>query len=420
MSASWPEGSLAKSWNFKRFDWPLRKLSATLRGNGKERSMRRYVIAILAVIAVSIAWTAYAREDHARLIGDGVVVSDQGGEVALTIQLSRPVGWRLWMADGPPRLVVELAETEWTETAQLRSTSVQELQVSQTGPDTSELHAMLREPLSVRSAEMIASEDGPADLVVVLQATTADVFRAELNQDDPQATPPDQRIVVAIDPGHGGRDPGAEVGDIREADLVLEFGMRLRASLLASGQFDVVMTRSDDAFLSLDARLVRARQGGADVFLSLHADALSDADAASGMVLYRLSPEAHAQANLRLRERHSPEDQLTGLDLSGAGEDVTMTLLELARQETAPRTRAMSSALLTAIEGVDLVVNSHPERTENFAVLKAADIPSLLIELGFLSTESDLERLTSDEWQGQAADAIRDGLLLWAAEDRLR
>ncbi|MEM7722716.1 MAG: N-acetylmuramoyl-L-alanine amidase [Pseudomonadota bacterium] len=388
--------------------------------NGKERAMRRHFIAFFATLVVLCAWSATAEEDRARLIGDGVVVSDHGGEVTLKIHLSRPVGWRLWMAGGPPRLVIELAGADWTETAQLRSTSVQELEVKQTAPQTSELHAILREPLGIRSAEMIAAEDGSADLVVVLQATTADAFRAELDQDDPIAAPPDQRVVVAIDPGHGGRDPGAEVGEIREADLVLEFGMRLRDSLLASGQFDVVMTRSDDSFLSLDARLMRARAAGADLFLSLHADALRDADAASGLVLYRLAPGAHASANLRLRERHSPDDQLTGLDLSGAGENVTMALLELARRQTVPRTRAMSSALLTAIEGADLVVNSRPERTENFAVLKAADIPSLLIELGFLSTEADLKRLTSDDWQTEAANSIRDGLILWAGEDRLR
>ena len=108
------------------------------------------------------------------------------------------------------------------------------------------------------------------------------------------------------------------------------------------------------------------------------------------------------------------------MDLTGAGDDVTLALLDLARQRAVPRSKAMSSALLQALEGAGLVVNSRPERTGELAVLKAADIPSLLIELGFLSTEADLRRLTSEDWQTVAAEAIRNGLILWAQEDRLK
>ncbi|MEM9427531.1 MAG: N-acetylmuramoyl-L-alanine amidase [Pseudomonadota bacterium] len=356
----------------------------------------------------------------ATLDGDGAVITDEGGEVSLTVDLTRPVAWRLWIADEPPRLVLELADTEWTDEPVLRSTSVVALDVVETGPAVSELQATLREPLSVLSAEMIAEDDGTATILVRLQPTTADVFQSDLEAASDTVALATKRPVIAIDPGHGGRDPGAEAGNIQEADLMLAFAERLRDILVASGQLDVVLTRADDSFVSLDARLTRARQAGADVLLSLHADALADANAASGIVLYRLDPDATAAANLRLRERHGPSDQLSGLDLSGAGEDVTLALLDLARQRAAPRTEAMSGAILQALQGADLVVNSRPERNGEFAVLKAADIPSLLIELGFLSTEEDLERLTSEDWQTSVAEAIRDGLLLWIEEDQLK
>lgn len=383
--------------------------------------MGRSILAFVVAIAAMLAEPAGADETvAATLNGEGAVMADKGGEVALTVGLSHPVGWRLWIADGPPRVVLELSDMAWTKPPVLRSTSVASLEIVETGPAVTELHAVLREPLSIHSAEMVASADGTAALHVRLKPTTAEAFRTELEAmaADPEASAP--RMVIAIDPGHGGGDPGAETGELREADLVLGFAKRLRDILVASGQFDAVLTRTDDSFVSLDARLSRARQAGADVLLSIHADALVDADAASGIVLYRLAPDAKAAANLRLIERHGADDQLSGMDLTGAGDDVTITLLDLARQRAMPRSRAMSGALLQAFEGAGLVVNSRPERDGEFAVLKAADIPSLLIELGFLSTEADLKRLTSEDWQTVAAEAIRDGLILWAQEDRIR
>lgn len=374
-------------------------------------------------IAAFIVLTVFARASDAppaTLGAGGLLMGDKGGEVVLSAELTRPVGWRLWMADEPPRMVLEFAGFSWTETPNIRSTSIVGYEVVETGPDVSELHAVLREPLGILSAEMTAEEDGTARLDIRLKPTTADVFQADLDAQNSADDATGERLVVAIDPGHGGSDPGAEAGEIREADLVLAFANRLRDVLVASGKFDVALTRLDDTLLSLDARLSVARAAKADVLISLHADALVDTGAASGIVLYRLDPAAGAAANERLTERHGPDDRLTGIDLAGAGQDVNIALLDLARREATPRTMALSSALLGTFQSAEMVLNTRPERTGEFAVLKAADIPSLLIELGFLSTEADLERLTSEDWQTRAAEAIRDGLLLWAEEDRLR
>lgn len=376
-------------------------------------------IGIIAAFAVVLAGYGKAEGDApASLAGDGAVVSDNGGEVALTIGLTRPVGWRLKMVDAPPRMVLELSDFVWTDTPELQSTSIAAFDVRPTGPTRSELHLVLREPIGIVSAEMAVADSGEALLQVRMTATTADAFQADIDAEAEAA--PRMRPVIAIDPGHGGSDPGAEAGLIREAALVLEFAERLRDTLLASGRFDVVMTRTEDVMLSLDARLSRAREGGADIFLSIHADALESPDAASGIVLYRLSRAAMQAANQRLTERHGPDDQLSGVDLADVGEHGSHALFDLARRNTVPRTRALSAALLQTFRGADMVVNSRPERTAGFAVLKAADIPSLLIELGFLSTETDLARLTSEDWQTAAAEAIRDGLILWSDEDALR
>ena len=374
-------------------------------------------------VAAFLVLTIFARAGDAppaTFGADGLNMGDKGGEVVLSAELTRPVGWRLWMADEPPRMVLEFSGFSWTETPSIRSTSIIGYEVIETGPNLSELHAVLREPLGILSAEMTAEEDGSARLSIRLKPTTADVFQADLDAQKSADDATGDSLVVAIDPGHGGSDPGAEAGEIREADLVLAFANRLRDVLVASGKIDVALTRLDDTLLSLDARLSVARAADADVLISLHADALIDTGAASGIVLYRLDPAATTAANERLTERHAPDDRLTGIDLAGAGQDVNIALLDLARREAAPRTVALSSALLGTFQSAELVVNSRPERTGEFAVLKAADIPSLLIELGFLSTEADLERLTSEDWQTRAAEAIRDGLLLWAEEDRLR
>lgn len=362
-------------------------------------------------------------EEHAAALplaqGKGVIEEDGGG-VLVTFDLTRPVPWRVWMEEAPPSLVIEFSEFEMSELPKVRSSSIGALDAAQTAVHTTEFRALLREPLSLVSAEMITPEDGSAALQVALQATTGVTFGASGDEAEAAEDAASTHLVVALDPGHGGIDPGAESGDLREADLVLAFARRLVPVLEATGRFDAVLTRESDEFLPLDARLTQAREAGADILISLHADALEDADAAAGLVIYSLAGKAVAAADWRLIERHSGDDRLTGVDLTNAGDDLSLALLELARQDTIPRTHALSAALLGAFESADLPVNSRPERSGAFAVLKAADIPSVLIELGFISTEADLKRLTSEAWQAEAALALRDGLLLWADEDRLR
>ena len=184
--------------------------------------------------------------------------------------------------------------------------------------------------------------------------------------------------------------------------------------------FDVVLTRESDISLHLEARIGAARDANADVFLSLHADQLAaDAGEATGVTFYTLSSKLANEAAMRQLERHGEDGVLKGVDLDGAGDNVAMALMALQQLETEPRTAALSQTLLQSFQAAGLVVNSRPQRQGNFAVLKAADIPSVLIELGFLSSEADLDRLTSENWHIEASAAIRDGLMLWYQEDRL-
>ena len=226
---------------------------------------------------------------------------------------------------------------------------------------------------------------------------------------------------VTLDPGHGGSDPGAQVEGLNESDLVLDFAKRLRDVLTDSGRFEVSLTREADERVALDRRVTRARAAGAEVFISLHADALAEGDGhASGVTVYTLSASDTDDADRRLKERHGRTDLLTGVDLRGAEDDVAQALIDLSRRDTLPRGKALADAIVSSFGAGELAVNSRPHRHGGFAVLHAADIPSVLIELGFLSSARDRRRLTSEDWLDGAAQAIRDGLILWADEDRLR
>jgi len=374
-----------------------------------------------------VAWAETPGAAVARLLGDGAVISDTGGRVELSVEMSEPVPWRVHTLDGPPRLVVDFAELLWDADPKIGSGSVLAVNVGPYRPGWSRAVIVLREPLAVDAAEMRVGDEGSTLLTLQLIPTTAEDFRENAGIEPVQiapvvvAAPPASGLLrVALDPGHGGIDPGAEDGDLREAALMLSFARQLKEALLRTGRFEVVMTRDADVFVPLEARMTLARAAGADVFLSLHADSLAeDAGTASGMTVYTLAEEVTDEAALRLAERHAQNDILAGVDLAGTEDEIAFVLLNLARRETMPRSEALAKTIVSGFRNYELAVTSNPHRYGGFTVLKAAEVPSVLVELGFLSSEKDRERLLSEEWSARASDAVRDALLQWADEDYL-
>ncbi len=382
---------------------------------------------LMAAIAMPCSAAAGEMSALAQVGAEGVRVTDEGGTVVLTVPLSQAVPWKVSASDGPPRIVVGFGDVVWTESPEIVSESIVEARMAKARPGWSELSLVLREPLAVSSAEMIGAADGTAQLKVLMIPTTAEEFRniadpASEKGSGPVVVPKSGRMVVAIDPGHGGVDPGAVADDLVEADLVLAAARQLKEVLLRTGRFEVVLTREEDVFVSLETRLTRARAAGADVFLSLHADALEHTEdgSASGITVYRLPDSAAGEADALLAERHAANDLLKGVDLTGTGDDVALALLDLTRRDTAPRTRALQRMLVEAFRAGEMQVNSRPERQGAYSVLKSAEIPSVLIELGFLSSDKDRERLAAENWQNQAAVAVTEALMRWQDEDRLR
>lgn len=368
--------------------------------------------------------SALARLDAAQ---SRISASAEGTDVVLAI--SQPVPWRVRLMDNPPRLVLDMREVDWTGLPAVSrdSDDILSLRAGVFRQGWSRLVLELRGPMRVASAAM-ETEGGtrvrlrlaPDDPASFAQAAAlpeppewALPPQADLPRPPPQGAGP---IVVVLDPGHGGIDPGAEREGRSEADLVLTFARELKEVLLRDGDFVVVMTRDEDVFVPLESRISIARAAGAHVFLSLHADALAEGEAV-GATLYTLDAEASDAAAQALAERHDRDDLLSGVDLSAQDDLVATVLMDMARTDTLPRIARLAAALETAIKARDLRMHRFPHQTAGFSVLKSPDIPSILLELGFMSSSRDLSRLTDPEWRSRMTGALRDGLKAWAAED---
>ncbi len=356
-------------------------------------------------------------------------IADVEGGVVVTLALSQPVPWRVRVLDAPPRLVLDLREVDWTglDRVPQRSAALLGLRAGVFRPGWSRLVIELAGPMRVSSAEMTTVPDTKVRLRLDPAAQADFAVLAALPEPadwalpDPAELPAraqrgDGPMIVVLDPGHGGLDPGAERDGKTEAALMLGFARELKELLLRDGGFDVVMTREEDVFVPLETRISIARAAQADVFVSLHADAIAEGEAV-GATIYTLDAEASDEASAALAERHDRDDLLAGVDLTAQDDLVAEVLMDMARTTTAPRTARLAQSLRLAIEGADINMHRHPLQRSGFSVLKSPDIPSVLVELGFLSSARDLARLTDPEWRGRMTAALRDGLLAWGRED---
>lgn len=399
--------------------------------------MSRFGAAVAALWCLATPLIAQGFSGLARAVPEGSVLRDIGAGAQIDLSLSQGVPYRIFTLDEPRRLVIDFQEVDW------RGVSVDDFdQSDRVGPvrfgvyvpGWSRMVAALDEPMAVAQAELQLDDvTGAAHLSVTLNPTDADSFAAAAGAPhdarwdlpapailpDPPAKSADSPLIVVLDPGHGGIDPGAEQGELREKDLMLTFAREMRETLLRSGGFEVVLTRDGDYFVSLERRVALAHQARADIFISLHADSLSEG-LAHGATVHVLSQDASDKASAKLAERHDRGDLLSGVDLSETDDAVTQVLLDLARTETSPRTRALAQDLVTALAQTGGPMNRRPLRSAAFSVLKSADIPSLLIEIGFLSSPRDLKNLSDAQWRQRMAEGIRNGLVNWRASDSAR
>lgn len=394
------------------------------------------------IIALLWAWASGVMAQEfgglARIHADKSHISDSGSDgVQVQLALSQGVPYRLFTLAEPPRLVLDFQEVDWsglTSGALLQTDRIAGASFGSYVPGWSRMVLDLGRHLAIEQAGLrIDRATGAATLDVRLGEVEEGRFeqlagaphdpRWDLPEPAIEAAPPrrdaDEPLHVMLDPGHGGIDPGAETENTNEKTLMLAFARELREILLRSGDFTVSLTRNDDRFVSLERRIALAHRVGADVFISLHADALAEG-LAHGATIYTLSEEASDAASARLAERHDRSDIIAGVDLSRSDDTVADVLLDLARQETQPRTEALAQSLAEGMAAQGGPMHRRPLREAAFSVLKAADIPSVLVELGFLSSPRDLKNIENPEWRAGMARGILSGLRAWRKADLMQ
>lgn len=214
-----------------------------------------------------------------------------------------------------------------------------------------------------------------------------------------------RRHLIMLDPGHGGIDPGC-IGctGVYEKNITLEAGLELARALEATGRYDVKMTRRTDEFIPLETRVARARAAGAELFMSIHADALPE-EALRGASVYTLSAKASDREAAALAARENGADYVAGVDLSRHAPEVSNILLDLAQRETNNESIRLARDLVTEL-GRRVRLLDHSHRSAGFVVLKAPDIPSALVEIGCLSNRDEEGLLQRTAYRRKIATAL--------------
>ena len=272
----------------------------------------------------------------------------------------------------------------------------------------------LRDPVGDVLQQMAADKPEPATTVPrVKTKPSAKSYAAPIYSH--------QRIIV-IDPGHGGMDPGATGRDgAHEKDITLAVGRALRDALKVTGHYRVVMTRDSDVYLKLGERVKVGQSAKADLFISLHADTVgtdSAADTTHGASIYTISDQASDQVSARLAARENKAD-LIGPRATGKDAVVGNILLDLLNQETMTRSKSLADEILDALDNAQIQMLERTHRSAGFAVLKGAEFPSALIEMGFLSSEVDETHLKDTAYQKHLAAAIASGVDGFFVHDKL-
>jgi N-acetylmuramoyl-L-alanine amidase len=272
-----------------------------------------------------------------------------------------------------------------------------------------------------RSFVLEPRDDQPARLVIDLVPTDEETFLEKLQEvkkaraenvslplPEAPVRPAHAKPIVVIDPGHGGVDPGASSPNgVNEKEVVLEFAKRLRDKLVASERYEVFMTREDDTFLPLKERVAFAQQKGAGLFLSIHADYFpTEIDDARGATVYTLSERASDEEARALAAKENFSDAIAGVELpEDSDEVVTNILIDLAQRETKNRSVVFARSIVGELAAKGSL-HTKRLRSAGFRVLKAPDVPSVLLELGFLSNPDDEKQLTSEAWRARMADSV--------------
>lgn len=367
----------------------------------------------------------------ARLAGDA-------RQTRFILDLDKPVQFRAFTLADPYRVIVDLNQVNFQLPAAAGTAGrglVKAFRYGLVMPGGSRIVFDLTGPAKIAKSYIVEAANGqPPRLVLEFEEIDRTAFvqalapenRPELRPgiaeanaavakvDTPAApaSPPDKRPVVVIDPGHGGEDNGTQAGgnDIMEKNLVLTFGLALRDRLEKSGKYRIVMTRSDDTFVALGDRVKIARNESAALFISIHADALKRGEGdAQGATIYTLSDKASDSDAERLADAENKSDAIGGVNLADEPTEVADILIDLVQRETKTFSNRFARVLMGEMK-TTVRMHKHPLKSAGFRVLKAPDVPSVLVELGYVSNKGDLEHLVSESWRNRTVGAMAQAI----------
>jgi len=349
-------------------------------------------------------------------------IAAHGDATRVVIDLNRRVSFRHLTLDQPPRLAIDLPEVAW-EVPRINGARVTGLvtglRFGRLQAGVSRIVLDLAQPFRIRKVFELPPGSGHGHRIVtelVEAAATAQTAGQAVAAEQQQAAvavippangmvvlppprkqppPAPRKRVVVIDPGHGGVDPGAVgSGGTYEKDVVLAMGLELRRQLEATGRYTVIMTRDADRIVRLRDRLRVARDSDGELFLSLHADSLVRAPDVRGASVYTLSEQASNQEAARLARKENRADILAGVDLSDQEDIVTEILIDLAQRDANNKSVQVAEHFVGQLKSVTKMARQRRSQA-GFVVLKSPDMPSVLIELGYLSNAAD-ERALRD------------------------
>ena len=422
-------------------------------------------VALAAIAgAISPTW-AQGRAPATQVTGIGL--AEQGHTTRVVVDVSQRAEYRVFFLNEPMRAVIDLPPVAWAIPGAMPSPRglVASYRYGQFDPQTSRLVLDLAGPARVRQSRYELPQGGRHRLVVEFERITQAEFEQQIQPwmhsvtktarivtatpdtpppvpvvappppaPAPVAAPPPPppprpvaaltppqaaappvapraptrvaRRVVVLDPGHGGVDPGAVgASGSYEKDVTLAMAREVKRQLETTGRYKVVMTRDDDVFVRLRDRIAKARSADAELFVSIHADAMRNREQ-RGASIYTLSETASDDEAAALATRENRADIIAGVDLSHENKTVMNILIDLAQRETMNHSASFAHILVEELGREIQLVPLKPHRFAGFAVLKAPDVPSVLVELGYLSNKADEQLLTRPHYRSKVASSL--------------